>query len=835
MFFSCKNEKTKIEINLSDENWTFHQKDSNKLLKAIIPGSVQMDLLRNGEIPDPYYRNNENDLQWIGERDWIYETQFNSPPELLEMDNIEIVFEGLDTYAHAYLNDSLILDADNFFRSWKSDIKGLLHSKENNLRVEFTAPSKIDQEKLKKSKVPLLHSNVYTRKPAYHYGWDWGPIYMTQGIWKPVILKAWNNARIENIRIIQNELTDEKAELTFVFEIEADKNLEINLKTSCSQTRQTSNIKTEIKRGINTIKSSFTIENPKKWWSNGLGEAHLYDFSTELKLGTTIIDKKQERFGLRTIELVQQPDSLGKSFHFELNGIPVFMKGANYIPQDMFLNRPTDSLYKATIQNAVNANMNMLRVWGGGFYENDIFYDLCDENGILVWQDFMYACAMYPGEEAFRENIKAESIEQVKRLRNHPSIALWCGNNENYIGWQDWGWSRNFSYDDSVSVWRDYENVFHEILPNVIAQYDSDRYYWPSSPLFGWGYPVNTEGDVHYWGIWHGQEPFEAFLKKENIGRFMSEFGFQSCPEMSSVKKFTLPKDHSIDSDVMKTHQKHRIGYPVIDKYMEWYYQPPKNFESYLYVSQLLQSFGMEMGIAQHRRAMPHCMGTLYWQLNDCYPVASWSSVDVYGKWKAMHYKVRELYENTLVSAVIENDRLNICGVFDKLEDIDAQLELTLYDFNGEVLKSKVRKIKLKANSSEIYFSEEISSFLEDFDPKSIVLSTEIYQNERKLASNNFYFVYPKELKLKSPVIELTTSKTNEGYSITLTSKKLAKNVFLSTKDGKGFFTDNFFDLIPGIPIKTHLNIDDSVDVKKEIQVQSLFDTYNLYQDLAKK
>ncbi len=823
---SCRQVPSRKVMGLSDEAWYFHEKGSDKMLPAKVPGSVHMDLLANGEIPDPYYRDNEERLQWIGECDWVYQTKFTVKQELLKMDNLELVFKGLDTYADVYLNEKEVLNADNFFRVWRVAAKSLLREGKNTLEVRFTSPVKMDKQKQEQDLVPLEYLYAYTRKPAYHFGWDWGPVYITQGIWQPVELEAWNDARLRNVRIYQNNLSDEKADLTLLYEVEADKDVEVELTATCVNTGQTDKNVFQLKKGMNTAGLFFTIENPKRWWTNGLGEPYLYTFKTEMKISGKVVDALSERTGLRTIKVVQEPDSLGKSFYVELNGVPVFMKGANYIPQDMFLNRPTEETYKATIKNAVEANMNMLRVWGGGFYEKDIFYDLCDENGLLVWQDFMFACAMYPGDDDFLNNVKEEAVQNVKRLRNHPCIALWCGNNENYIGWLNWGWPKQYSKPDSAKVWRDYVKLFEEMLPDVVEKYDPDRFYWPSSPSTNWGQPVNTEGDVHYWGVWHGQEPFEAFQETENIGRFMSEYGFQSVPEMSSVKKFTLPEDWDIHSKVMLTHQKHRIGYPVIDKYINWYYRFPKDFEAYLYVSQVLQSYGVGMAIEAHRRAIPLCMGTLYWQLNDCYPVASWSGVDYYDKWKALQYRVRTVYKEILVSPVVEEDELQVYVVSDALEPVSATLSLELYDFTGELLKKKDKKIEISPNTSQVYYTADKNEFLDGRAGNKVILSAKLI-GEEPLAENHFFFVYPKDLKLEKGEIDFSAERVENGYELTFNSDVFAKEVFLSTDDGRGFFTNNFFDLIPGQPVTAVFITDkEMADIKEIIKVYSLVDSY---------
>jgi beta-mannosidase len=827
LLLSASCQKQKSVIDLSKSEWTFHQKGSDKIMKAKVPGSVHMDLLADGEIPDPYYRLNEDSLQWIGEKDWVYETEFTVDPSVLKRDHVELVFKGLDTYARIFLNDVNILSTDNFFREWRHNVRPLLDKGKNKLRIEFTSPVKIDKHKKQTDPIPLKYEYAYTRKPAYHFGWDWGPVFITQGIWQPVLLESWDDARITNFRIYQEDLTKDEAKLILLYEIEADEETKVSISAECLNTGQTQSNTFPLKKGKNTAGLFFNIKNPKLWWTKELGDPYLYSFKSVMKINYQTVDTVSGRTGLRTIKLVQTPDSLGKSFYFELNGKPVFMKGANYIPQDMFVNRPTVEDYKKTIKDAADANMNMLRVWGGGFYEKDIFYDLCDENGILVWQDFMFACAMYPGDNHFLDNVKKEAEYQVKRLRNHPCVALWCGNNEVNEGWHYWGWPKDYSKKDSAIVYNNYKKLFEDILPNVVREYDPDKDYWPSSPLINWAQKANTEGDLHYWGVWHGNFPFEYMKMPEHIGRFVSEFGFQSLPEFSSIKKFTLPQDWSIDSPVMKLHQKHRIGYPVIDRYRKRYYKKPKDFKAYIYVSQVMQAFGMDIGIEAHRRAKPMCMGTLYWQLNDCYPVASWSSTDYYDKWKAMHYKVREIYKPVLVSPVEEDGKLNVYIVSDKQEPLEAVLLLELYDFKGKLINRYDKTVPLPANSSKIYFTEDIRSASNKHSTDDLVMVAKVITPDEILAENEFFFVLPKDLALKKAHITMDTEKVKEGYKLTFSTDNFAKNVALTTDNGEGFFTDNYFDLIPGIPVTVIYQTEKNIqDIHKKINIYSLIDSY---------
>lgn len=816
-------------ISLDQKEWQFSEKDSLTQYPAVVPGSVHMDLLANGLIEAPYFGMNEKDLQWIGERDWRYTTTFKLAPEIINQEHVELCFDGLDTYADVYLNGQKILVANNYFRTWKANVKGFLQTGDNKLEVQFRSSVAINAEMRQNDRIPLFDDYVYSRKPAFHYGWDWGPVFITSGIWRPVYLKAWSEASIKDQFIIQENVTKARAKIKAEVEIESLISADAQLVVSCLEADVQKTVPVSLIKGINKISCNVVIDQPELWWSNGLGDANLYTIETKLIREGRLLDSDSKRIGIRDIKLVQNPDEHGASFHFELNGVPVFAKGANYIPQESFQSKVDSADYRKVIQHAIDANMNMLRVWGGGFYEEDYFYDLCDENGILVWQDFMFACSMYPGEEDYLENVKQEAIENVKRLRNHPSIALWCGNNENYIGWKDWRWPARFEQEDSAAVWNDYLMLFEKLLPEVIAEYDPGKDYWPSSPKHGWGYPVNSDGDSHLWAVWHAQDPFEVLLEKENIPRFMSEYGFQSLPEMKTIEAFTLPEDRDIDSDVMKAHQKHRVGYPVIDKYIKRDYNWPKDFESYVYVSQVLQAKGIKMGIEAHRRAMPFCMGTLYWQLNDCWPVASWSSVDYYNRWKALHYKVRDAYANVLVSPVMNEANFELYIVSDLTSAQEAQLKIELLDFEGNVIWETESNQVIPVNTTEQVMSLPVKSILKNHAANEVVLNVELDVNNQVIAQNQLYLVSPKELALKNPELSFSIDEVNsDTLTIELHAKQLAKDVCLSFPETEGFFTDNYFDLIPGkgktvmfITNKQNNNVNNG-----ELVIKSLKDSY---------
>jgi len=848
VFFCSESMKknTIIEINLN-QGWKFKQADKEELLPAKIPGTVHTDLLENDLIEDPFYRTNEKDQQWIDKKDWEYQLSFQADSSLLNKERIDLVFEGLDTYADVFLNDTLILSANNMFRTWKKDCKPLLKQGKNDLKVYFHSPIKIDIPKFDSLGYTLPANNdqsergglgdkkisVFARKAPYHYGWDWGPRFVTMGIWRPVYLKAWDKTQIQSIQVIQNEITDSVANLTALIELEAlDKfPAEIIIKDQTNKVYK--KIKQTISPETKTIKIDFTIAEPRLWWSNGLGEPNLYQFDFEILHQGEILDHKQETIGLRTLKLVQEPDSLGKSFYFELNGVPVFAKGANYIPNDNFLPRVTHEKYKEILKSAKDANMNMIRVWGGGIYENDIFYDLCDSLGLLVWQDFMFACSMYPGDEDFLENVKQEAIDNVKRLRNHPCLALWCGNNEMDAAWghntdQGWKWKEKYSDDIRAKIWNDYVNIFYKILPDVIEKYDPQTPYWWSSPQAGENQRASystTSGDVHYWGVWHGREPFEKF--EEVIVRFMSEYGLQSFPNFNTVKRFTIEEDWDIRSEVMDAHQRSGVGNELIKDYLKMYYQEPKDFENFLYMSQVLQAEGIKSAIETHRRNMPYCMGTLYWQLNDCWPVASWSSLDYYGNWKALQYFAKKAYQPLLVSPDIDDDQLEISIVSDLTEKIEVNLLIEVIDFKGKNLFTKKIPATIDPNSSSVFYKTDLNELVENKLKDKSFLKTQVIHNDSILSQNITYFKAVKDLKLPKPEININLFTEGNETTIELQSDQLAKNIYLYLEDMQVFFSDNYFDLLPNELKKIVIKTDEKKPIDQEqIKILSVADSF---------
>lgn len=798
------------ERNLSNEKWFFVKQGQINWNPAQVPGTIHTDLFFNKLISDPFYGTNEKQLQWIENENWEYKTTFALSEKEKNNANCLLQFDGLDTYAAVYLNNTKVLETNNMFRTWKVDVKKLLKVGQNELKIVFT--SSINKAKEEAKKIPYTlpgDEKVFVRTAQYQFGWDWGPRFVTAGIWKPVKLLFWNDAQIVNVRFEQKELNTKEAKLNFKCNITTQKAGEYVVQLDKKPFRF------QLKKGGNEVDIPVEISNPILWWCNGLGVPHQYQFLFSLQKNNAKLDERTLKVGLRTIELIQEKDNIGTSFYFKLNGAPIFMKGANYIPTDSFLPRVPTSTYKSVVQDAVDANMNMLRVWGGGVYADDAFYEECDEKGILVWQDFMFACAMYPGDETFLDNVKKEVIDNVSRLQNHPSIALWCGNNESDEGWHNWGWQKQYKYSksDSTEVWNNYKKLFHQVIPKTLDSLlpANENRYWPSSPSIGWGRKESLfQGDSHYWGVWWGKEPFEVYKKK--VGRFMSEYGFQGMPDVKTFQSFT--SDLELQSESVKNHQKHPTGYETINEYMARDYKIPTHFEDYVYVSQLLQADGMKTAIEAHRRAKPYCMGTLYWQLNDCWPVTSWSSVDYLGRWKALHYQVKRSYEDLLISFDEDDSNYLIYVINDNPVPINGVIEVILSDFKGKVIWDAIATGNTTANSAELHMEIPKKEF-DKFSLNEVVLQASITTDNR-IVKSEFYFVKPKDLKLSKPTIQMTKI---DDLTIELTSDVLAKNVFLSS-DEDVFFSDNYFDLLP--------NEKKRVQLSKKIatlKIKSLFDT----------
>ena len=809
--------KLKTVVKNLHEGWKFRQARLTNWYPATVPGVVHTDLLQNKIIEDPFFRLNERGLQWIDKEDWVYETCFTLAAGMMRKENMELVFEGLDTYADVYLNDECILKADNMFRRWSIPIRQYIREENNILKVYFHSPIKIDVPKWDALPYQYPASNdqsengglfnkkisIFARKAGYHYGWDWGPRLVTSGIWRPVYIRAWSDLRINDVFIEQKEVGAGRAVIAGHVELDADKDMDGVLVTITDEVtgRVLGEWQADLKRGTNRVTVDFVLHKPKLWWSNGLGEPFLYRFRTDIIAGGELLDSKTERVGIRSLKVVHQPDKDGHTFYIELNGRPVFAKGAKYIPSDNFLPRVTPENYKKTILDAAGVNMNMLRVWGGGIYENDVFYDLCDEYGIMIWQDFMFACSMYPAEGALLDNIHQEAVDNVKRLRNHACIALWCGNNECQDAWLGWGWKReierqNKEYADKI--WAQYRQQYHVTLPGVVREYAPGTFYWPSSPFaFEGEMSGTTDGDRHYWSVWHGKAPISDYDSEKS--RFFSEYGFQSFPEFESVKRYApYPEDWDIRSEVMMSHQRGGDhANELIETYLLNEYKKPRDFRAFLYMNHVLQGDAIKTAIESHRRQMPYNMGTLFWQHNDCWPVASWASRDYYGRWKAQHYYVRKAYDDILISPVVEGDDLKVYAVSDRLENTSGRLQLQVCQFDGTVVHHWDKSVGISGNDSRVCFSAPLAKLLEGANRGTVYVRVDYTDKSGRVYHNNYCLGKQKDMDYPKVDLQTEVRSIEGGYEVTVSADKFARAVCLSVADNESVYSDNYFDVQP--------------------------------------
>lgn len=794
--------------------WEFSRADEGIWRPATVPGTVHTDLLAQHLIPDPFVGTNEKAVQWVDKKDWQYRKRWHMKKQELNAEVIELEFKGLDTYADVYLNEHLILQSANMFVSHTVSVKEWLVAGDNELRILFKSPIKTDMPKFLQDSIIYPAGNdasdiplsIYARKAPYHYGWDWGPRLVTSGIWRPVVLSSWNKAAIRDVYwqqlLLDSSKADMQAEVTIEATVAGDYTLQV---TQGKTTAALVKLPVSLQAGTNVVKVPFSIKKPILWWPAGMGDPYRYELQASLLSNKKVLAAQSNMVGLRTIEVVNKPDSLGESFYVKVNGRPVFMKGANYIPQDNFLPRVTTGKQEKLFHDMVVSNFNMVRVWGGGIYEDDNFYRLADQYGILVWQDFMFACTLYPSDPAFLENVKQEAADNIKRLRNHPSLALWCGNNEIAVAIKNWGWQSGYAYTNTQweSLQQGYDKLFKDVLPQQVATYQPGTFYFHSSPISNWGKPEDfTKGDNHYWGVWHGMEWFEAF--NTHIPRFMSEYGFQSFPSMETIRTFATKDDYDIFSNVMQAHQKSPAkGNTAIKTYMLHYYREPKDFPSFVYLSQVLQAEGMKVAIEAHRRAMPYCMGTLYWQLNDCWPGASWSGRDYDGRWKALQYYVKEAFKPRLVSSVIENGQLSTWLVTDTYEG-KADLLMKAVDINGKLIWQKeLKDISIKANTSEKLHAIDTAAILQGNNPARVIFYAQLRIDNKDMERNIFYFAPAKDMNLEVPNLDIVTSKVAKDKGIVyirLKTDKLARNVYLSLDNATAtdHFEENYFDLLPG-------------------------------------
>jgi len=792
-------EDTKTSQNLG-QGWEFRSVDK-KWLSASVPGNIHLDLMNHELIPDPFIGSNESELQWISDRDWTYRLFFKPDKEIIGKRNKGICFHGIDTYADVFLNDKKIISSNNMFHPWVADINDILTSDINELVIVLRSPIKEVLPLMQKLDHVLPAENdqagktsPFTRKAPYHYGWDWGPCLVTSGIWKNVELFGWDDWYITDVSVINTKADHKSASLNVSANIISNIQEEGKVSITESITGKSKEYPINIMNGKNELEFLFIIKDPELWWPVGHGDQPLYDIDIQLHLDN-YEQKFKKRIGLREVCIHRQKDEKGESFEIHINGTPIFAKGANWIPADSFVERLNRDDYERLIKDAVSANMNTLRIWGGGVYEPDCFYEICDEMGVLVWQDFMFACSMYPAHDEFLASVETEARFQLDRLKEHACIVLWCGNNEIASGWLSWGWKEELP----DSVWKDYDTLFHQLLPRICKELDPGRLYWPSSPGHSLVLPETDQiygsGDNHYWGVWHGGDGFEAF--EENVGRFMSEYGMQSFPNLATIKTFAKDKDLSIDSEVMEAHQKASLGTGNLVKYIEDHYNLKGDFECTVVLSQVMQAQAIRSAVESHRRNMPFCMGTLYWQFNDCWPGISWASVDYEGNWKALHYFAKRFFDPILISITEKNEMLDIYIINDVKEGCSAELSARSYKFDGSIIFEKRIELDIRPHSSNIVLSISKNDLIGKNQPSEVFMKCDLLSDKEAMGTNNHFFLKPKDLALPKAEFDFDHKKVDDNYLITIRAHSFIYQLHLHSVNVKGIFSNNYFEMLP--------------------------------------
>lgn len=822
----------KLSLNGS---WKMRELNGKHLLPAIVPGSVMSTLLANDRIEDPFWRLNEYKTRERFRLDYEFCRDFNVPRELYEMKKIELVCYGLDTLAEIYINDVLLAKTNNMHRTWRLDCKHLLHEGQNQIRIIFRSPIQYieNYEPEEGKEIRIIPSggmagNHYLRKAHCMFGWDWGAQIPDCGIWRDIEIIGFSNARIKDVEIIQihsknhvdlliNTATEELTKGSYSLEFQ----LTYPQGKVIKQEKQIYS-----KRDISTLR----VEHPKLWWPRGYGDQPLYQLEVRLMNEGYQCDSKGYRIGLRTLTISQEKDEWGREFAFMVNGVKIFAKGANYIPEDTIYPHISHERISYLIDSCIRANYNCLRIWGGGYYPSDYFYDLCDQYGLIVWQDFMFACNIYDFNKEFEDNVVEEIRDNVRRLRHHACLGLWCGNNEIESAWHNWGGFK----EHSPYLKADYIKQFEYVIPKIVKENDSETFYWPSSPSSGgcFDHPDDeNRGDVHYWEVWHGQKPFEDY--QNYYFRFCSEFGFQSFPSIKTVKSYTVEEDRNIFSKVMESHQKNEAANGKILYYLSENFLYPKDFESLLYVSQVLQGIAIKFGVEHWRRNRGRCMGALYWQLNDSWPVASWSSIDYYGRWKALHYMAKKFYAPVAGSLVKRGNLVEFHIQNESMEKTRAKVEISLKTMDFELISSQTMEGTIGALEAmklgEIDFSQEILG-----QEEKVYVEAVFYDDSGYLSTELTTFVPFKHLSLKNPKITYTVIEEEEQYRIELMAKSLACFVELDFEESDAIFEDNYFH-ITGEDLKVirleksdirGKMISSCKELEEKLRVRSLWDSY---------
>ncbi len=786
-----------MHVQSLDGAWELKQNGTPDVIKASVPGCVHLDLMDAGKIDDPFHGDNEFRVSWVHEADWTYQRSFIPDPELFEADRVYLECDGLDTIADVSLDGRLLGRADNMYVRHEFDLTHKLRDREAKLSVRFRSPVKFARPHMKRDPLHCpgdsIPGSVYTRKSPCQWGWDWGPKIPTAGIWRPIRLAAYSVARIEDLWVRQEH---RNGSVTLKVEVAIERfrragycELVLDLTHPDGQV-QSVTVPVSGKR----VRRGIPVSNPQLWWPNGYGNQPLYSLKATLTCDGAELHSQTRRVGLRTLKLEQKKDRWGRSFTFVVNGVRIFCKGADWIPADQFPPRITDDHYLHLVSSAAKANMNMLRIWGGGYYEDERFYDLCDEYGILIWQDFMFSCAQYPVAEWYLANVRGEVEFTIRRLRGRACLALWCGNNE-----MEWFLSGGYGGERNAQYRDDYSKIFHQLIPETVARLDPDVSYWPSSPYSGEPFAdpnAQDRGDGHYWDVWHGRQPFTAYRKQ--FHRFMSEFGFESLPDIRTCRSFAPEEELNITSHTMECHQKNGAGNGLILYYLAHTFRFPKDFEMMCYVSQLLQAEAMRYGIEHWRRNRGRCMGTLYWQFNDCWPVASWASIDYFGRWKALQYFAKRFYSPVLLSINEDGARAAIHVTNDTTSPVEAEVRWSLERLDGTVVRQDAIRLEVPGELDVLAAKLDFSRDLIGDALRRTVLVHELVVDGRRVSLGLTPFVPSKHLELPEAAISLDVKQDERGPYLEVSSDKAARFVCLSVPDKDVIFSDNCFDLPAG-------------------------------------
>jgi len=795
-------------------SWQVSETDKNDWIAATVPGCVHTDLLAAGKIPDPFYRDNEKSVQWVGKSNWTYKRTFDVPNEVLHCDRVLLRCAGLDTLASVKINGHESGKTDNMFRLWEFDVKPALQAGQNTIEILFTSPYPyMEQRENGPAPDKFVKERAWVRKEPCSFGWDWGPVLPSCGIWRNISLEAFNQARISDVLIQQNH---------------GENRVQLNVTTSAEILSPGSALKAKLTvfyagRRVAEIETAFSganaqgsveIKNPKLWWPAGMGEQALYDVQVELMDAEgNRLDIAKRRIGLRMLKIHEA--TADKPLFFEVNGVPFFAKGGNWIPADSFPNRLTPEVLRRYIMDAAAVNMNFLRFWGGGYYEDDVLFDACDELGLCIWLDFKFACAAYPAfDAAFMENVKCEARDNLQRIRHHPCIAVWCGNNEISLLNMTDTWT-----DDHMSR-ADYQKLFKEMLAEQVKAYAPEANYVSGSP---------DCGDTHYWQVWHGPATFEAYRDQSG---FMSEFGYQSFPEPKTVRAFTNEEDRAaVTSPIMRWHQRSSgpDGNQRMVDMIHRYFNPQKDFDTTLWLSQITQAYGIKMGAEHWRQTMPKSMGCVFWQYNDTWPGMSWSSVDYFGRWKALHYAARKFYAPILVSALEhpENKTIDIFVTNDLLKPQRTRLAWNVTDLNGKSLAQASMRVEIPAQKSELVKTLNLSEQVQNVGANGLLTWLQLEADGKVVSENLVTLTRPKELKLPDPQLVTKIKELRNGFEVTVQSEKPALWTWFEIDGADARFSDNFFHLKSKSPEKifvessAHLSKD---ELAKALRVRSLFD-----------